>query len=241
MMGGGGSGRLAPVFNLELRMKPNRAEITSNLFFPAMIALFATLSPRMTYWAECLLIGRFAPVYCDVTIGQIDAALAVLALCLSLYLGYRCYRASGVVAELKRQAHVARPMSLSEVIGHTTYPLPLAIAFASLLIAPLWLSPLIAAFGHWAKIAGAVWWMVVSLSTLCYVGALCVYDVERTGESPSTSLLSAGYNLGGAPGVWLAHRALPQSRTLAEFVKIPPFAALFMGAIVIIALLIKLT
>jgi hypothetical protein len=111
----------------------------------------------------------------------------------------------------------------------------------SLFVMPLWLTPLVASFGKWAVMAGAVWWMVVSLSTLCYVGALCVYEAECGGVEPAAALLSAGYNLGGAPGVWLAHKSLPRSRTLAEMVKIPPLAAVFMGAVVIITVLIKLT
>lgn len=205
-----------------------RPLITIQLTVQAAIALFAALSPRFTYWSECQIYRRVTPVYCDLGLDRFDLAMTGLATCFLLFLVYRCHRAAGVLADLDRPADEGLPG-------------PLLLALASVAAAPLWLTPLAAAYGKWAVMAAAVWWMVATLSTLCYVGALCAYDAERGGEAPGTTLLSAGYNLGGAPGVYLAHRLLPGSRTLAEMLKIPPAAAVFMAGVVVVTVLIRMT
>src|SRR5262245_47893639 len=105
-------------------MKPNRIVIAFDLLLLASFALFAALSPRLTYWSECLLYRHIMPVYCDVDLNRFDAATVGIVLCFWLFLGYQCYRASGVVAELKKRRHVPVPMSLADAIGHTTFPIP---------------------------------------------------------------------------------------------------------------------
>ena len=184
-MGGGGETRRAPVLTNGGPMDRKRALITMVLLGETNFALLAALTPRVTYSVECKVCSRFLPVYNALQLEPLDEAMLLVAVCFILLAGFRCWRASSVLAGL-------------DVPWIDSLPTPLHLASWSVLSMPIWLVPLVDSFGKPAILAAAVLWMLVPLSMLCYVGALAACEIELRGEEPGTLLLSAGYHLGGA-------------------------------------------
>jgi hypothetical protein len=163
-------------------------------------------------------------VHVGIMPGPIDFVLALVFICLLPLLVLYCWRASRLLAEAQQDRLFATPIAL--YLG----------SFATM-FTPAWLPPLVDFFGRMAVLASFVWWFASLLSFLAFLLAAAEVEAERIGVRPRTLALEALHHLGGAPGVALARRYFPASEMCADLAAKPPAAALFLAALVILAVL----
>jgi hypothetical protein len=187
-------------------------------------ALYGVVSPRLVYAAQSRNLSQVFRVHVGLTPGGIDFILALVVICLLPLLVLYCWRASRPIAEARRNRLFATPSGL--YLG----------VFATVLT-PAWLAPLVDVFGRAAVLFGFIWWFASLLSFLAFVLAAAQIDARRSGERTTTVVLETLYHLGGAAGVMVARRIFGASETCVELAGKPPAAALFLAAVVILAVL----
>jgi hypothetical protein len=190
----------------------------------AFFGLAGVVSPRLTYAVQSLVLSHALRVHVGIMPGPIDSMLTLVVICLLPLLVFYCWRASRCLAEARADREFATPSVL--------YLGTVATVFT-----PAWLPPLVDVFGRAAVLFGFIWWFASLLSFLAFVLAVAQIEAERSGERPRTLVLEALYHLGGAAGVLGARRLVRGSEIGAELAKKPPAAAVFLAAVIILAVL----
>jgi hypothetical protein len=227
-MGGGGSGRRAPVSKGNPMMLKDRLNVVLEVAPSGLFALIGVSSPRVTYAMLDRILSGVVPTCENVQVGLIELYTITGVLCLSPSFIYVAAQAADALAEVRGRRLFALPA-------------PLVAGYLSVVSMPIWLAPLVETFGRAALVGADIWWFAVLLSIIALIGAAAIHQAERQGRKPFTALVSATHHLGGAPGIYLAAGLFPRSAAVAEIARQTPLAGPFLAAVLIVTVLIKTT
>lgn len=225
-MGGGGSGRRAPVSKGKLMTRKDRLIVLLEIVPLGLFALLGMSSPRFTYATLERLLNGAVPTYEHLQLGLVELYTVTGVLSLSPSFIYIALQAADSLAEVRGSRAFALPA-------------PLVAGYLSVVAMPIWLAPLVETFGRAAVFGATIWWFAVLLSIIALLGAAAIHQAERKGRKPFTALVSATHHLGGAPGTYIAAGLFPRSAAVAEIARQTPLAGPFLAAVLIVTALIK--